>query len=73
MAKAVYPTREQEARILASPATRRLVHQVLRAAEFCDPVDAIKDVGTALAILEARCDRMLAACSPAPAGKAVTA
>ena len=51
-------TAQQEREVLASPATRRLVHLVLTAADDRDPVDAIDDVEVALEILKGRLQRL---------------
>lgn len=53
-------TVEHEARILCSPATRRLVVQALDLASRYDRVDAIHDLELALAILAGREDRCIA-------------
>ena len=52
-------TVSQERQILTSSSTRRLVFQVLKLSETCDPLDAARDVELASKILAARVDRLL--------------
>ena len=52
-------TKKMEVDILNSPATHRLVHEVLELAETRDCVDAYFDILLAAQILQARMDRTL--------------
>lgn len=57
---------EQEREILADPATRRLVHEVVQLAQDRDPVDAVADLELALRIMEGRLERLIRRQPPVP-------
>lgn len=47
-------------KVLTNPATRRLVFEVLKLTDQCDPLDAVRDIETVVLILDSELAAMLA-------------